>query len=233
NVLLKEAGLWRPGDPPHAAIMAVPLFETIGDLERAPEVMAEWLGLPEIAATTAARGYQEVMVGYSDSNKDGGYLTSVWSLHQATRALAQVFDEAQVAMQIFHGRGGAVGRGGGSAFAAIRAQPTGTVQGRIRITEQGEVIAGKYGTRESAMTNLEAMASATLLASLEPDAFSPAEQARFGAAMDQLSDSAFKAYRDLVYGTEGFRTFFRQMTPLAEISGLKIGSRPASRTKSD
>jgi phosphoenolpyruvate carboxylase len=107
------------------------------------------------------------------------------------------------------------------------------VQGRIRITEQGEVIAGKYGTRESAMTNLEAIASATLLASLEPDALSAAEQARFGAAMDALSGSAFKAYRDLVYGTEGFRTFFRQMTPIAEISGLKIGSRPASRTKSD
>jgi phosphoenolpyruvate carboxylase len=113
----------------------------------------------------------------------------------------------------------------------------GTVQGRIRITEQGEVIAGKYGTRESAMTNLEAMASATLLASLEPDALSAADTQRFSAAMDTLSASAFAAYRDLVYGSNGndagFRTFFRQMTPLAEISGLKIGSRPASRTKSD
>jgi phosphoenolpyruvate carboxylase len=107
------------------------------------------------------------------------------------------------------------------------------VQGRIRITEQGEVIAGKYGTRDSAMTNLEAMASATLLASLEPEQLSPADTHRFSEAMDQLSASAFKAYRDLVYGTEGFRTFFREMTPIAEISGLKIGSRPASRTKSD
>ena len=136
-------------------------------------------------------------------------------------------------MQLFHGRGGAVGRGGGSAFAAIRAQPPGTVQGRIRITEQGEVIAGKYGTRESAATNLEAMAAATLLASLEPPPLSNSEVARFGAAMDELSDAAFRAYRDLVYGTDGFTTFFRQMTPIAEIAGLKIGSRPASRKKSD
>ncbi|CAN5834031.1 phosphoenolpyruvate carboxylase [soil metagenome] len=233
NVMLKEVGLYRPGKIPTAAIMAVPLFETIGDLEAAPGIMTEWFALPEAGAITRARGFQEVMIGYSDSNKDGGYITSTWSLSKASTALKPVFDKAGVGMQLFHGRGGAVGRGGGSAFAAIRAQPTGTVQGRIRITEQGEVIAGKYGTRESAMTNLEAIASATLLASLEPDALSAAEQARFGAAMDALSGSAFKAYRDLVYGTEGFRTFFRQMTPIAEISGLKIGSRPASRTKSD
>ena len=146
-------------------IMAVPLFETIDDLQNAPRVMKAWFGLPEVAADGAARGYQEVMVGYSDSNKDGGYLTSVWSLHQASRALAAVFEKAGVRMQLFHGRGGAVGRGGGSSFAAIRAQPRGTVQGRIRITEQGEVIAAKYGTPESAAVNLEAIASATLLAS--------------------------------------------------------------------
>jgi phosphoenolpyruvate carboxylase len=140
-------------------------------------------------------------------------------------------------MQLFHGRGGAVGRGGGSAFAAIRAQPPGTVQGRIRITEQGEVIAGKYGTRDSAMANLDAMASATLLASLEPPRLSDAENERFAAAMDAASAAAFRGYRDLVYGEDGddrgFRTFFRQLTPIAEIAGLKIGSRPASRTKSD
>ncbi|HSI17771.1 MAG TPA: phosphoenolpyruvate carboxylase [Sphingomonas sp.] len=233
HVLLKEAGLYSPGEPPHAAIMAVPLFETIGDLEAAPGIMAEWFSLPEVRALGAERHYQEVMIGYSDSNKDGGYLTSTWGLSRASTALKPVFEGAGVAMQLFHGRGGAVGRGGGSAFAAIRAQPPGTVQGRIRITEQGEVIAGKYGTRESATVNLEAMASATLLASLEPDALSPRDTERFGAAMDALSHTAFHAYRDLVYGTEGFRTFFRQMTPIAEIAGLKIGSRPASRTKSD
>ncbi|QNQ08950.1 phosphoenolpyruvate carboxylase [Sphingomonas alpina] len=233
NLMLKEFGLYRPGPSPTAAIMAVPLFETIGDLEAAPRIMTDWLGLPEIAAIARARGHQEVMIGYSDSNKDGGYLTSTWSLSKASTALKPVFEQAGVAMQLFHGRGGAVGRGGGSSFAAIRAQPPGTVQGRIRITEQGEVIAGKYGTRESAATNLEAMASATLLASLEPDQLSSADTARFGAAMDTISGTAFKAYRDLVYGTEGFRTFFRQMTPIVEISGLKIGSRPASRKQSD
>ncbi|WP_375427325.1 phosphoenolpyruvate carboxylase [uncultured Sphingomonas sp.] len=233
NLLLKEVGLYRPGDPPTAAIMAVPLFETIEDLEAAPAIMRAWLATPEVATIAKARGHQEVMIGYSDSNKDGGYLTSTWSLSKASTALAPVFAEAGVAMQLFHGRGGAVGRGGGSAFAAIRAQPPGTVQGRIRITEQGEVIAGKYGTRESALANLEAMASATLLASLEPPRLSNAENDRFAAAMDSASTTAFRTYRDLVYGTEGFRTFFRQLTPIAEIAGLKIGSRPASRTKSD
>jgi phosphoenolpyruvate carboxylase len=230
NILLKEAGLWRAGDPPQAAIMAVPLFETIGDLQQAPRVMGEWLRLPEIAAATAARGHQEVMLGYSDSNKDGGYLTSVWSLHQTSRALAEVFGAEGARMQLFHGRGGAVGRGGGSSFSAIRAQPSGTVQGRIRITEQGEVIAAKYGTRESAAANLEAIASATLLASVEQR--SERRRERFYGAMGRISDAAFRAYRGLVYETEGFPIFFRQATPLAEIAELKIGSRPASRTAS-
>ncbi len=233
HILLKEAGLYRPGDSPHAAIMVVPLFETIGDLEQAPDVMRAWFALPEVAVLVKARHHQEVMVGYSDSNKDGGYLTSVWSLNRASEALAVVFAEAGVAMQLFHGRGGAVGRGGGSSFQAILAQPEGTVQGRIRITEQGEVIAAKYGTAESAAANLEAMASATLLASLEKPALSASDRERFGTAMDGLSANAFAAYRDLVYGTEHFPAFFRQMTPIAEIADLKIGSRPASRTKSD
>jgi phosphoenolpyruvate carboxylase len=232
NILLKEAGLYRPSNAA-AAIMVVPLFETIADLANAPAIMREWLAMPEAAAAAGARGYQEVMVGYSDSNKDGGYLTSVWSLHRATRALAEVFDEAGIAMQIFHGRGGAVGRGGGSSFAAIRAQPAGTVQGRIRITEQGEVIAAKYGTRESTAANLEATAAATVLASLEHGPRADGVDARYAAAMDTLSADAFRAYRDLVYGTDGFKTVFRQMTPLAEITELNIGSRPASRTASD
>src|SRR5277367_5224254 len=178
NILLKEAGLYRAQGSATAAIMAVPLFETIADLERSPQVMQAWLEMPETAAATTAFGFQEVMVGYSDSNKDGGYLTSVWSLHQATRALAAVFEKFATPMQIFHGRGGAVGRGGGSSFAAIRAQPHGTVQGRIRITEQGEIIAAKYGTCESAATNLESIAAATLLASLETAALSTEDGAR-------------------------------------------------------
>lgn len=233
HLLLKEAGLYVPGETPQAHIMAVPLFETVADLERAPAIMRAWFALPEIAAIARARGVQEVMIGYSDSNKDGGYLTSTWQLSKGSSALAPVFEEAGVRMQLFHGRGGAVGRGGGSSFQAIQAQPAGTVQGRIRVTEQGEIIAAKYGTRASAVTNLEAMASATLLASLAPAEVPAADKMRFEAAMDELSDTAFRAYRDLVYGTDGFRTYFRQATPIAEISGLKIGSRPASRKKSD
>ncbi|MBW8745225.1 MAG: phosphoenolpyruvate carboxylase, partial [Sphingomonas sp.] len=232
-VVLKEAGLYRSGAEPECDIMVVPLFETIEDLERGPDVMSAYFALPEIAALTTARGYQEVMVGYSDSNKDGGYLTSVWSLHQASRALKPVFEQAGAAMQLFHGRGGAVGRGGGSAFAAIRAQPSGTVEGRIRITEQGEVIAAKYGTRDAAQVNLEAMTAATLLASLEQSEIAEKDRVRFADAMAEISATAFKAYRGLVYETDGFRTFFRQFTPIAEIATLKIGSRPASRTKSD
>src|ERR1700675_2270085 len=232
NILLKEAGLYRGQGNPRAAIMAVPLFETIDDLAKSSGVMTAWFELPEVAAITSAHGFQEVMVGYSDSNKDGGYLTSVWSLHQATRSLAAVFEKFGTAMQVFHGRGGAVGRGGGSSFAAIRAQPHGTVRGRIRITEQGEIIAAKYGTRESAAANLESITAATLLASLENASLSGASAARFAAAMDSLSREAFRAYRSLVYETAGFSTFFRQMTPSLEISELKIGSRPASRSNS-
>ncbi len=231
-LLLKEARLYRAGDA-HASLMPVPLFETIGDLEAAPAIMAAFFAIPELGDLARARGHQEVMVGYSDSNKDGGYLTSVWSLHQASLALKPVFEAAGVGMQLFHGRGGAVGRGGGSSYAAIRAQPPGTVQGRIRITEQGEVIEAKYGSRAAAATNLEAMAAATLAATLAPPATATADAARFALAMDRLSGDAFTAYRGLVYDTPGFRAFFRAMTPIAEIATLKIGSRPASRTKSD
>jgi phosphoenolpyruvate carboxylase len=232
-LLMKEAGLWRAGDPPSAAIMAVPLFETIGDLERAPEVMRAWFELPEIAGALRERGHSEVMIGYSDSNKDGGYLTSVWSLHKASEALASVFRKAGTGLQLFHGRGGAVGRGGGSSFAAIRAQPKETVHGRIRITEQGEVIAAKYATPDIAAANLEAMTAATVLASLEKDDVSVTDLPRFEAAMQQLSASAFGAYRGLVYDEPAFPAFFRQMTPISEIATLNIGSRPASRTKSE
>lgn len=230
HVLAREGGLWSSESTD--TLMVVPLFETIADLDDAPAIMTAYFALPEIAPHVAARGHQEVMIGYSDSNKDGGYMTSTWGLHQASAALTPVFEEADTAMQLFHGRGGAVGRGGGSAFAAIRAQPAGTVQGRIRITEQGEVIAAKYGTIDSAATNLEAMVSASLLASLEPEAKSGADGARFAEAMGALSDTAFGAYRGLVYDTPAFRDFFRAMTPIAEIAGLKIGSRPSSRTKS-
>jgi phosphoenolpyruvate carboxylase len=143
-----------------------------------------------------------------------------------------LFEKYATPLQVFHGRGGAVGRGGGSSFAAIRAQPHGTVRGRIRITEQGEIIAAKYGTRESASANLESITAATVLASLESPSLSGGSRERFAAAMDGLSAEAFRAYRSLVYETPGFSAFFRQMTPLEEISELKIGSRPASRSNS-
>ena len=195
NILLKEAGLYRGHGARRASIMVVPLFETIGDLKNSSQIMRDWLSLPEVAVITSSHGYQEVMVGYSDSNKDGGYLTSVWSLHEATRTLAEVFEQHGTRMQVFHGRGGAVGRGGGSSVAAIRAQPHGTVNGRIRITEQGEVIAAKYATTESASANLEAMTSATVMASLEGDSVSARDQPRFAAAMEALSQAAFRAYR--------------------------------------
>ena len=222
NLLLREVGLF-------GAVQAVPLFETVDDLVAAPDIMRRYLALPEIAALP--RPEQEIMIGYSDSNKDGGYFTSIWSLNRASQSLVPVLADAGRAMQLFHGRGGAVGRGGGSAFAAIRAQPPGTVAGRIRITEQGEVIAAKYGSAPQADASLEAIASATVLASLEPGR--GADRERFAAAADQLSATALRTYRALVYDTPGFKDFFRAATPIAEIAGLKIGSRPASRKKSD
>ncbi len=234
-VLLKQAGMYRVDDDgtPMATIMSVPLFETIADLQAAPDTMKAFFQIPLMRTLAQARRHQEVMIGYSDSNKDGGYLTSTWELFEASSALATIFAQAGIAMQLFHGRGGAVGRGGGSAFGAILAQPKGTVQGRIRITEQGEVIAAKYGTVDNAVTSLETMASAAMLATLSSDPIADADEARFKAAMAQLSASAFRHYRGLVYDTPGFRTFFRQMTPINEIATLKIGSRPSSRTASD
>lgn len=232
-LLLKEGGFYRHSETDGVDIMVVPLFETIEDLGKAPRIMQEWLSWPDARRHASRRGYQEVMLGYSDSNKDGGYLTSVWSLHEATRSLARIFEAAGTAMQIFHGRGGAVGRGGGSSFEAICAQAHGTVQGRIRITEQGEMIAAKYGNRESAESHLEAITAATLLASLAPTPVSDADAERFSRAMHTLSSVACISYRALVYETCDFNAFFRQMTPLPEISELKIGSRPASRDSSE
>ncbi len=237
HLVLREAGLYRPGvapgEAPHCPIMAVPLFETVGDLENAPGVMSEYFALPEVSALARQRGHQEVMIGYSDSNKDGGYLTSSWMLARTSDALAPVFEKAGVTMQLFHGRGGSVGRGGGSAFEAIRSQPPGTVNGRIRITEQGEVIAAKFGSPETARTNLDAMATATVLATMEPERVPPTDYSRFAEAMNGISARALSAYRGLVYETPRFVEVFRQMTPIAEIATLKIGSRPASRKSGD
>src|SRR5262249_52211875 len=148
-LLLKEVGLYRPTPTPRCALKVAPLFETIGDLEHAEDIMRAYLALPIVRASLAAGdNVQEVMIGYSDSNKDGGYLTSTWQLYRASEALVAACREAGVALQLFHGRGGSVGRGGGSSFDAILAQPPASIDGRIRITEQGEVIASKYGDPE-------------------------------------------------------------------------------------
>lgn len=230
-LLLKEVGLYRPSDPAACPVQAAPLFETIDDLRAARPTLERLLREPSALAVARARGVQEVMIGYSDSNKDGSYLTSTWELHEASRALKTVTDAAGLRLQLFHGRGGAVGRGGGSSFAAVTAQPQGTVGGRIRVTEQGEVIANKYGEPEVARRNLDALTCGVLLASLRP-AMDNTFTARHGATVAALSRASMTAYRALVYETDGFVDYFRAATPIAEIADLKIGSRPSSRTTS-
>jgi len=230
-VLLKEVGMLRPLQ--HALdVNIVPLFETIDDLERAPATMDSLLGLPFYNRLLASRGaMQEVMLGYSDSNKDGGFLTSVWSLYRAQIGLTRVFERHGVALRLFHGRGGSVGRGGGPSYQAILAQPQGAVQGQIRVTEQGEVIAHKYANPELGRRNLEVLAAATLEATLLPHEHD-APRPEYLEAMEKMSHDAFVAYRAMVYETPGFERYFWESTVISEIAALNIGSRPASRTKS-
>ncbi|WP_068635514.1 phosphoenolpyruvate carboxylase [Thauera butanivorans] len=230
-VLLKEAGLLRPLEKA-LDVNIVPLFETIGDLENAAGVMDRLFSLPIYRELLAARGQtQEVMLGYSDSNKDGGFLTSGWALYKAEGELVAVFARHDVRLRLFHGRGGSVGRGGGPSYQAILAQPDGAVQGQIRLTEQGEVIGAKYGNPEVGRRNLEVLVAATLETSLRPADAEPTPAA-FLDAMQALSDTAFTAYRGLVYDTEGFERYFWESTVISEIAALNIGSRPASRKKS-
>jgi phosphoenolpyruvate carboxylase len=230
-LLLKEAGLLRPREGTLDVDIA-PLFETIADLQRASGVMDKLLALPAYARLLESRGgVQEVMLGYSDSNKDGGFLTSGWELYKAEIELIDVFRRHGIRLRLFHGRGGSVGRGGGPSYQAILAQPGGAVQGAIRLTEQGEVIAAKYSNPELARRNLEILAAATLEATLlQPDQAAPDET--YLAAMEQLSAYAYSAYRNLVYETPGFERYFWDSTVIGEISSLNLGSRPASRTNS-
>jgi phosphoenolpyruvate carboxylase len=196
--------------------------------------MAGVFKLPAYRELIAGRGNEhEVMLGYSDSNKDGGFLTSGWELYKAEIELARVFAEHGVRLRLFHGRGGSVGRGGGPTYHAILAQPAGAVAGQIRLTEQGEVISTKYGNADTGRRNLEVLLAATLEASLtdHENKVEPAEQ--FHVVMDELSLRAFNAYRGLVYETPGFTTYFRQSTVVSEIASLNIGSRPASRKASE
>jgi phosphoenolpyruvate carboxylase len=227
-ILLKEVGLFRPGAEPSAGIYAEPLFETIADLRAAPKTLGDYLGLPLIRALLAQAGVQEVMIGYSDSNKDGSYLTSTWELHQASLALLKATREAGVKLQLFHGRGGAVGRGGGSSFEALLAQPSGTIDGRIRVTEQGEVVANKYADPHLARRSLETLTAGVLLASMRRAPEAQADPAD-AAAMDALAGASLRSYRALVYETPGFADYFYQATPISEIADLNIGSRPTSR----
>ena len=209
----------------------VPLFETLADLESAPHVLEELFSLEVYRSHLAGcRGHQMVMVGYSDSNKDGGYLAANWALYQAQERIAQACRRNQVSFTLFHGRGGTVARGGGPANRAIRAQPPGTIEGRFRLTEQGEVISSRYADLNLAHRHLEQIVSAVLLASFPP---SPGEgmavPERWRAAMSAMAAEAQRAYRSLVYKTPGFVDYWRAVTPIEEIQRLQIGSRPAAR----
>ena len=233
-LLLKESGLLLPGAKPQLKVNIIPLFETIEDLQKSAATMAGVFAIPAYRELIAGRGDEhEVMLGYSDSNKDGGFLTSGWELYKAEIELARVFGQHGVRLRLFHGRGGSVGRGGGPTYHAILAQPAGAVAGQIRLTEQGEVISTKYGNADTGRRNLEVLLAATLEASLtdHENRVEPAEQ--FHAVMDELSARAFNAYRGLVYETPGFTTYFRQSTVVSEIASLNIGSRPASRKASE
>jgi phosphoenolpyruvate carboxylase len=216
----------------HSDLIVVPLFETIEDLRNAAPIMREFYALPGIAALVKRSGAeQDIMLGYSDSNKDGGIFTSNWELYQAEIALVELFDALQtqhaIQLRMFHGRGGTVGRGGGPSYQAILAQPPGTVRGQIRLTEQGEVIGSKYANPEIGRRNLETLVAATLEATLLQTT-KPATKI-FLAAAGELSQSSMAAYRALVYETPGFTEYFFSSTPLREIAELNIGSRPASR----
>ena len=230
-LLLREAGLFHPREG-KLDLNIVPLFETIADLRECDETVNRLFALPLYRRLLKSRGdMQEIMLGYSDSNKDGGFLTSGWELYKAEIKLVEICRAHGVRLRLFHGRGGTVGRGGGPSYDAILAQPGGAVQGAIRITEQGEVIASKYSNPDVGRRNFEILASATLEATLlNPEGAAPHPDYLW--AMESLSTSAYKVYRDLVYETDGFERYFWESTVIGEIANLNIGSRPASRTKS-
>lgn len=196
--------------------------------------MDRLFSLPVYRQLLESRGdLQEIMLGYSDSNKDGGFLTSNWELYKAERDLVAVFGQHGVRLRLFHGRGGTVGRGGGPSYHAVRAQPPGSVAGQLRLTEQGEVIASKYGDPDVGTRNLETLVAATLEATALGGGGAGADEERFAAVMEELSSRAFAAYRAFVYETPGFIKYFREATPINEIADLNIGSRPSARKSSD
>jgi len=230
-VFLKEAGLLdASGDEPYSPVGVVPLFETIDDLQRGSSIMAAVLDIPLYRALVHARGeQQEVMLGYSDSNKDGGYLAANWALYRAELELVEMARTTGIRLRLFHGRGGTVGRGGGPSYDAILAQPPGAVNGSLRLTEQGEVIAAKYAEPTIAHRNLETLLAATLEATLlDTEGLGDLANDAY-EVLDDLAARAQRAYSELVHETPGFVDYFKASTPVSEIGALNIGSRPASR----
>lgn len=226
-IMLKEVGLI---DAQAARVQIVPLFETIEDLDKAAETMTAYLSLGLVKKWVASRdGYQEIMLGYSDSNKDGGYLSSGWTLYKAQNELTKIGEEKGVKITFFHGRGGTVGRGGGPSYDAITSQPFGTIKDRIRLTEQGEVIGNKYGNKDSAYYNLEMLVSATLGRMVTNQIVDSHKIDGYRSAMDQIVADSNRIYRDLVFGNPHFYDYFMTASPIKEISSLNIGSRPAAR----
>ena len=232
-LLMKETGLAEPGG--HAAILPIaPLFESLSSLSGATDIVQGLLESPAYCAALASWDrHQEVMIGYSDSNKEIGYLASTWSLFEAQSELTSLFQKNDIAGTFFHGRGGSIGRGGGPTNAAILAQPIGTINGRIKLTEQGEVISARYSLPEIATREFELTVGAVLVASLGRQSGRNDDlPATWLATMRTLSTHSREAYQSLVYNDPDFIEFFQQATPIREIAELKLGSRPARRTAS-
>lgn len=226
-ILLKEVGLV---DTERARVQIVPLFETIEDLDHSEETMRKYLSLSLAKKWIDSRNnYQEIMLGYSDSNKDGGYLSSCWTLYKAQQQLTAIGDEFGVKVTFFHGRGGTVGRGGGPTYEAITSQPLKSIKDRIRLTEQGEVIGNKYGNKDAAYYNLEMLVSAAINRMITQKKSDTNTPNRYEAIMDQVVDRSYDVYRDLVFGNEHFYDYFFESSPIKAISSFNIGSRPAAR----
>lgn len=226
-ILLKEVGLV---DTERARVQIVPLFETIEDLDHSEETMRKYLSLSLAQKWIDSRNnYQEIMLGYSDSNKDGGYLSSCWTLYKAQQQLTAIGDEFGVKVTFFHGRGGTVGRGGGPTYEAITSQPLKSIKDRIRLTEQGEVIGNKYGNKDAAYYNLEMLVSAAINRMITQKKSDTNTPNRYETIMDQVVDRSYDIYRDLVFGNEHFYDYFFESSPIKAISSFNIGSRPAAR----
>lgn len=226
-ILLKEVGLV---DTERARVQIVPLFETIEDLDHSEETMRKYLSFSLAKKWIDSRNnYQEIMLGYSDSNKDGGYLSSCWTLYKAQQQLTAIGDEFGVKVTFFHGRGGTVGRGGGPTYEAITSQPLKSIKDRIRLTEQGEVIGNKYGNKDAAYYNLEMLVSAAINRMITQKKSDTNTPNRYEAIMDQVVDRSYDIYRDLVFGNEHFYDYFFESSPIKAISSFNIGSRPAAR----